>query len=65
MIPTFNLLLILFSLFSACGYIGLMLYFSKGINNIYTPLLLENKSPIFISVVVCFRNEEHGLPLLI
>ncbi len=65
MILTFNLLLILFSLFSACGYIGLMIYFSKGINNIYTPLLLENKSPIFISVVVCFRNEEHGLPLLL
>jgi cellulose synthase/poly-beta-1,6-N-acetylglucosamine synthase-like glycosyltransferase len=42
-----------------------MLYYKNGINKIYTPDLQTKLPGTFISVIVCFRNEEEYLPQLL
>lgn len=54
-----------YALVSALFYLGLMLYYRKGINNIYTPIIKENDGATFITIVICFRNEEANLSQLL
>jgi len=42
-----------------------MIFYRKGIKHIYAPSISKTNSNTFISVVVCFRNEEQNLPMLL
>lgn len=50
---------------SALSYLGLMIYFKSGIKQVYKPSTISKTPSTFISVIVCFRNEEEHLPQLI
>jgi cellulose synthase/poly-beta-1,6-N-acetylglucosamine synthase-like glycosyltransferase len=60
-----NIILLVYSMLSGIAYLGLMLYFRKGLKKISNPSIQNKKSIIFISVVVCYRNEESNLPQLL
>ncbi len=59
------LFITIYSFLSVMLYSLLLLYYCKGIKN--TALVLNDNSikPLFISIVVCFRNEEKHLPELL
>ncbi len=50
---------------SVAGYGSLMLYYKKGIHKTYKAMPQTMQTPVFLSVVVCFRNEEEQLPHLL
>jgi cellulose synthase/poly-beta-1,6-N-acetylglucosamine synthase-like glycosyltransferase len=60
-----SIILFFYCLLSALVYLGLMLYFRQGLKKNSTPLIQSKNSITFISVVVCFRNEESNLPELL
>ena len=60
-----SIILFFYCLLSALVYLGLMLYFRQGLKKNSTPSIQSKNSITFISVVVCFRNEESNLPELL
>lgn len=59
------MIIICYSLCSGLLYVALMYYFSTGLYNSAIPTPNKQSDPLFISVVVCFRNEEAYLPKLL
>lgn len=59
------LLVSCYSLFSALAYVLLMMYYRLGLNHVYHPKKNTSLSSTFVTVVVCFRNEESNLPALL
>jgi cellulose synthase/poly-beta-1,6-N-acetylglucosamine synthase-like glycosyltransferase len=51
--------------FSALLYLGMMQFYSSGIKHVYKPTMEQKTASTFITVVVCFRNEENNLPILL
>jgi cellulose synthase/poly-beta-1,6-N-acetylglucosamine synthase-like glycosyltransferase len=50
---------------SALSYGTLLLNYWSGIKKLYNPLLNKERQSIFISIVVCFRNEEKQIETLL
>ncbi|HRG59374.1 MAG TPA: glycosyltransferase [Bacteroidia bacterium] len=55
----------LYSIISVLFYVCLMFYFRIGLNQLHFNLDLKKKPNTFITVVVCFRNEEQYLTKLL
>ena len=64
MLTTYYVILFYF-LLSALIYMALMIYYRNGINNVISEKSVQSHHDIFVSIVICFRNEEHHLPELL
>jgi cellulose synthase/poly-beta-1,6-N-acetylglucosamine synthase-like glycosyltransferase len=60
-----HIIIVCYLFLSVLSYGSLMLYYRNGIKNTYRAIDEINRPSVFISVVVCFRNEELHLAHLL